>query len=468
MACQDRKPLSRPPTSSGFLRMQYYFDRFFYRPLFRGMDFRDAGSAKNTNSLGEVPNSTWFTNRIGVRDMTPEEIGRGPGDGKLDAGAARPWIITGTKVGGVSPGFVFKTADGAKYILKFDAKGEPEMETGADVVAQRILWASGFNVPDDNVVFFRSEDLVLAKDAVVSDTFGKKRAMTHADLLATLDRVEVERDGSYRGLASKYLPGIPLGGIAAEGVRKDDSNDTVAHELRRDLRGQYVFFSWIDHTDVKQDNTLDMYDPAQRHVVHYLVDFGKALGALGWIEKREEDGFAYSFDFGALVTSTLTLGLATRPWEGADGAKANGDRLRGLGRFDSKHFEATNWSPAYPWEPFKQTDRFDAYWAAKIIARFTPVHIRAAAEAAQYSSPDTTEAVIQILRERQHKILAHWFSQVAALDMFAVEGNALCFSDLEELYLPSAKSGRANRVSAASYTASGGNAQSLEVPPRGS
>ena len=32
----------------------------------------------NVNSLDEVPDSTWFTNRIGRRDMSMAEIVRGP------------------------------------------------------------------------------------------------------------------------------------------------------------------------------------------------------------------------------------------------------------------------------------------------------------------------------------------------------------------------------------------------------
>ena len=37
--------------------------------------------AVNTNTLGEVPNSSWFTNRIGVRNMSLEELAQGPGSG---------------------------------------------------------------------------------------------------------------------------------------------------------------------------------------------------------------------------------------------------------------------------------------------------------------------------------------------------------------------------------------------------
>ena len=39
------------------------------------------GPARNVNTLGEVPDSSWFTNRIGRRPMTIEEIVRGPNTG---------------------------------------------------------------------------------------------------------------------------------------------------------------------------------------------------------------------------------------------------------------------------------------------------------------------------------------------------------------------------------------------------
>lgn len=39
----------------------------------------DAGPSLNVNTLGEVPDSSWFTNRIGLGKMSLEEIVRGPG-----------------------------------------------------------------------------------------------------------------------------------------------------------------------------------------------------------------------------------------------------------------------------------------------------------------------------------------------------------------------------------------------------
>ncbi len=425
----DQAQLIVPPAARGFPKLKYYFDRFFYRPVVRSMEVRSSPHAQNVNSLDEVPNSTWFTNRIGRGGLSAEEVRIGLSQ-VARLGKPQRLRVTGTKVGGKSPGLLYLDEQGAKYILKFDETGQPEMETGADIVAQRLLWAAGFNVPDDNVIIFRREQLVLADDAKIRDTFGNKRPMTNADLEATLALLEVQADGSYRGLASRFLPGFPIGGIAPEGTRSDDPNDVVPHQHRRELRGQYVFFSWLNHTDVKQDNTLDMYDPKAGYVTHYLVDFGKALGSLGWIESREEDGFAYSMDVKYIVTSLLTLGVWRRPWEGADGAQPSGERYLGVGRFESKEFTADGWKPAYPWEPFNHIDRFDGFWAAKIVARFRPEHIRAAVMAAQYSSKKTSDYIVRTLIERQSIVVRHWFANVSALDEFSMDGDKLCFSDL--------------------------------------
>src|SRR6185312_14416620 len=42
-----------------------------------GETARSFGPALNVNTLGEVPDSSWFTNRIGQHDMSVEEVLRG-------------------------------------------------------------------------------------------------------------------------------------------------------------------------------------------------------------------------------------------------------------------------------------------------------------------------------------------------------------------------------------------------------
>src|SRR5262245_10524828 len=60
--------------------------------------------AGNINTLDEVPDSSWFTNRIGRHDIAVDELVRGPdrssGPISLDG-----WKVSGGKGSGVQPGF---------------------------------------------------------------------------------------------------------------------------------------------------------------------------------------------------------------------------------------------------------------------------------------------------------------------------------------------------------------------------
>ena len=52
--------------------------------------------AANVNTVDEVPNSSWFTNRLGYRPMSPEEIAKGPNT--TNGPAAGAWTITSSAV----------------------------------------------------------------------------------------------------------------------------------------------------------------------------------------------------------------------------------------------------------------------------------------------------------------------------------------------------------------------------------
>ena len=92
---EERDPnLLRDGVDESFFRPA---GRFFHpgralrhvRALFGGQAARRAG---NVNALDELPNSTWFTNRIGLYPVTPEAAARGPAQ---DDGPDRssPWTI---------------------------------------------------------------------------------------------------------------------------------------------------------------------------------------------------------------------------------------------------------------------------------------------------------------------------------------------------------------------------------------
>ena len=77
--------------------------------------------AKNVNTVDEVPDSSWFTNRIGHRPLTPEDVARGPDT--TSGPAAGAWTVTSSKSDGVTPGFTVKDANGQRWFLKFDPPG---------------------------------------------------------------------------------------------------------------------------------------------------------------------------------------------------------------------------------------------------------------------------------------------------------------------------------------------------------
>ena len=69
--------------------------------------------AQNVNTVDEAPDSSWFTNRIGHRPLTAEDIARGP---DTSAGpAAGTWTVTSSKSDGVTPGFTIKDANGQRW-----------------------------------------------------------------------------------------------------------------------------------------------------------------------------------------------------------------------------------------------------------------------------------------------------------------------------------------------------------------
>src|SRR5262245_20691761 len=64
---------------------------------------RHDGAAGNVNTIDEVPDSSWFTNRIGKGGLTTAAIVRGPD--VLGPISFEDWKVSGGKSTGVQPGF---------------------------------------------------------------------------------------------------------------------------------------------------------------------------------------------------------------------------------------------------------------------------------------------------------------------------------------------------------------------------
>jgi len=431
-AVDDRRDVPKRPRTRAFSRHLYHFDGSFYRLITRGLELPRPQRALGVNALDEVPDSTWFTNRIGVRELTLDELRRGA----ATAGSPephKPWTIHSTKVGGASVGFIITDARGVRFLLKFDRAGFPETETATEVITSKLLWACGYNVAEDHVVYLRPEDLAIAPDAIVKDWSGVLGPLDRARLERSLAQIVHEPDGRIRGMASRMIDGKALGGHAAEGVRADDPNDRIPHQLRRDLRGLYAFFSWLDQTDVKEDNTLDMWatdpaDPRRHYVKHYLIDFGTSLGGAPLYASDPREGHAYTVDFPDMLAQLATLGLPERSWE-----RRAAPALRGVGLLDTTTYDPGAWKPETPaYVPLRTADELDKLWAARILVRFTREQIRAVVETARLSDPRAVEYITDALVARQRATARRWFWRTSPLDRFdaAARAGALCFDDL--------------------------------------
>jgi hypothetical protein len=433
-AVDDRLDVPTPPRSRDFLVDLYHYDALLYRRIERALELPRPRRAAGVNALDEVPDSTWFTNRIGIRDMTLPELTAGPVT--LDSPELhRPWKVVRTKPGRGDIGFLIEDARGERFLLKFDPPGHPEQESATHVIVGKILWACGFNTTEDFLVHVRRDDLVLAPGATMTDDFGDKHPLDRAGLLRRLAKVEALPDGRMRAVASRWVAGKSLGGHPAEGVRTDDPNDRIPHELRRDLRGAYAMFAWLDHVDIQESNFLDSWvadrgNPRIHYVKHYLIDFGKSLGVMASTGHDPRRGHVYVIDLADMGKSLLQLGLVKRSPEGR-----HAPGLRGVGLFEAQTFDPGAWVPDYPvYVPFLVADRLDKFWAAKILIRFTRAQLHAIVETGQLSDPRATRYVTDTLVARQRATAAYWFARVNPLDRFAADGDRLCFDDLAVTY----------------------------------
>ncbi len=429
----DRVPAARPETRRALFLLEHY-DAVIHDPIVEATELRSTGEARGVNALDQVPDSTWFTNRIGVRSVSVDEVRNGPLGGYAPEDA-QPWRIVAAKKTGKDPGFLMVDTRGTRYLLKFDRVGFPGMETSAHIVVNRLLWALGYNVPEDEIVILHRDQLAIADGAVIETALGGERPLRMSDVDRELDQVNVGKDGSIRAVASEFVPGKTLGGTPAEGVRSDDPNDVIPHQNRRELRGLQPIFAWLKNTDVKESNTLDTWveDPAtpgRGYVIHYVIDFGKALGVRGWQSRNRESGYARVVDFGDTATSLVSLGTVKHNWEDVSTAD-----FRGVGIYEIDSYRPGAFKSNIRYAPFEaMTDR-DAFWAAALIARFTPEQLRAAVDAAEIGDHRIEDELVHALRARQLETARYWFSRVNPLADFEVvasddSGTWLCFDDL--------------------------------------
>ena len=359
--------------------------------------------ARNLNTIDEVPDSSWFTNRAGRLPLTAADVARGPDT--TGGPAPGSWTVTSAKSDGVTPGFTIKDAAGTRWFLKFDPPGYRAMATGTEVTVTKLMWALGYHVPENYVARLRRDQLAVGDGASVTPRGEPKRTMTLADIDVLLARADREPDGSYRIVASRALPGLkPLGGLRFHGTRSDDPNDIVPHEHRRELRGYGVFAAWLNHVDAKAINSLDMLvqENGRSFVRHHLIDFGSTLGSGGVAPREEWEGFEYMVQPREIAKAMVTFGFLIQPWRTVDMY-----RSRAIGTLprDNTRFSPDDWRPRVPNPAFLRARADDKFWAATKLAALSDGMLRAAVNAGQFGDPEAEAFLVKALVDRRDAIL---------------------------------------------------------------
>jgi len=376
-----------------------------------------------------VPDSSWYTNRHHIHRMSAAELKRGPNNGKNPDFTTA--VVIKAKPSGVTPGLMLKDANGESYLIKFDGVNYPNLQSGAEMISTKILYAAGYNVPENYIAYIHPNNLKIGEGVEITDPkTGELRALTKDDIDQMMWRVARTPDGRCRVLASKVIKGKLKGPFPQVGLRLDDPNDLIPHEHRRELRGLHVIASWINDWDLKEAQSMDSYveENGRKFLRHYLLDFGSSLGADGdpteYFHGRE-----YGLDLKSTTKEVFSLGVHV-----SDNEKKARIISPEIGNFTADDFNPGKWKPTFPSVVFDDMTDQDAFWASRVILSFTRDDLQSIIQTAEYSSPMSSEYMLRTLLERQQIVARYWLGRGDGLSDFSIrrtaEGVAIRFQDL--------------------------------------
>src|SRR5262249_26099935 len=138
-------------------------------------------------------------------------------------------------------------------------------------------------------------------------------------------------------------------------------------------------------------------------------------------------GYSYMIDWGDIGGDLVTFGARTRPWDTMK-------RVPGFERFgfmDVAHFDPEGWKAEYPNPAFSRMSERDGACMARILAHFTPAHVRALAELGDFSDRRDTDSLASVLEGRLERLLDRYLLRLSPIAHVAVEDrDALCGTDL--------------------------------------
>ena len=420
-------PISRAPETQDASKAAPYEQSQMYElmyNLFVTSGYEASGlRAKNINTIDEVPDSSWFTNRVGTKPISNAELERGPNVGAPPDPSK--WVLIREKTSGAHPGFTAVDAKGETWFLEFDPPKFPEGATAAVAIATKIFWALGYNQVESFISTFDLKKTTIDPKATVRRPNGKRTPFTHDDINVILEKVHKNPDGTYRVIAGRLLPGKILGGYQYKGTRPDDPNDLVAHEHRRELRALRVFGAWTNLTDLKAANSIDslITENGRTLVRHYLQDVGSTFGMCN--DFHEWDlSYEYFYEGGPSRKRLFTLGFGLSKWQTVDY-----DFYPSVGKFEGKEFDPRTWRPQTPTTAYMELRDDDAFWAARKIGAFTDEMIRTAVHQGQFSDPKAEKHLADVLIQRRERIKSIYLTAINPIVNPALDAKGLTFEN---------------------------------------
>ena len=147
-----------------------------------------------------------------------------------------------------------------------------------------------------------------------------------------------------------------------------------------------------------------------------MFDFGSIMGSGTVFAQRHRAGNEYIVEWAPGWRTLATLGLYTRDWMHIDYP----DVPPSVGRFEAQSFDPVHWRPEYPNAAFDNMRADDAFWAARIVSKFSDADIRAIVAKARYSDPRASDYIAATLIERRNRVLKAWLIGVNPLVDFAL------------------------------------------------
>ena len=149
--------------------------------------------------------------------------------------------------------------------------------------------------------------------------------------------------------------------------------------------GSRVLAAWLNHVDSRAINTMVMRhtEGGRSFLKYYMVDFGSVFGSGTRFPSAAHSGHEYALAARPSLLTLASFGLYVRPWLRTSAVSKH----PAVGRFTSDGFDPRTWVAEYPKAAYDNLREDDAFWAARIVARFSDAAIGAMVAKGKYSRP---------------------------------------------------------------------------------